>query len=71
MDDRGIKMPDKIDDTFFSKFEYYREHQVCPKCQSKDVEVDITEVLKGIDNNPAKCLKCKWSGIIHELTKKD
>lgn len=55
---------------------YYGMHRRCPKCGSdKPCQTlmgfvfDINNPTAYKDENTARCGKCKWIGIVHDLTK--
>lgn len=63
----------------YEKFmsEYNKNHKCCPKCGSDNIyHTDLAYNFNPehpetyIDENSAVCIKCSWSGIIHNLVSK-
>ena len=48
--------------------EYYKQHEVCPKCQS-GVGSSLVGYIYEPDRNYCWC-KCGWTGITHDLVPK-
>lgn len=56
--------------------QYYRDHEVCPKCGSDWVVTTLVGYIpdpahldRFKDGNAAVCQGCHWEGTVHQLVK--
>ncbi len=48
--------------------EYDDAHVACPSCGNLNLETTCMAVMDPLHNdNRARCAKCKWQGIVHDL----